>query len=87
MFLQLAGALVGFGAAAVTKKISKKRGSVVHKILSPAMAVVGAAASAAVTGEAETAQAALTIGLNGGMMAVFGHSVWSGSRANLPRRK
>lgn len=84
------GVALGFGYA--TKKISKAKGSVFHKIGSPLAATVGGIGAAfaaqllqshAGGGIDVDVAAALGHGLKLGMSAVFAHSVFSGGKVQL----
>lgn len=76
--LQLGGILAGLVSGAITKKISKKKGSTAHKLLSPVAAVVGAAGAAAAAGA--EGQELMNAGVEAGAAAVFGHSVYRGAK-------
>ena len=72
--------LAGF----ITKKVSKNKGSTTHKILSPVAATIGGFGAMLAMGEGEvTFGGALRGGLEFGMAAVFGQSMFRGVKAQI----
>ena len=79
-FLQLGGIVASLLAGGVTKIISKKKGSTLHTILSPAMAVLAGAGATAATGQASDFGSILMGGLGIGGAAITTQSFVRGGR-------
>ena len=78
MFMSLLGPLVGLVAGGITKRISKKKGSNLHKVLAPVAAILGAGGTALATGEDPESGGLAAAAAQDGSMAVLIQSLWRG---------